>query len=179
MQIESTKIKGLLIFTPRVFTDNRGYFMETYNRLAWEEFINVDFVQDNESQSAKNVIRGLHFQKPPHAQDKLVRVVHGSVLDIAVDLRHKSPTYGEYVSVLLSAENKKQLFIPKGFAHGFVSLADQTILSYKCSNFYHPESDATILWNDKDLNINWNVTEPIISEKDAQGIEFGTFKSPF
>lgn len=179
MHIEKTTIPGILILSPKVFYDERGYFMESYNTKDFDQIQKVDFVQDNESMSGKNVLRGLHFQVPPYAQDKLVRVVQGRVMDVAVDLRKNSPYYGKYFSLTLSAENKKQLFIPKGFAHGFVSLEEQTILAYKCSNFYHSESDATILWSDKDLNINWNVAEPIISEKDAQGMKFGAFKSPF
>lgn len=179
MQVENTLIKDLVLLTPNVYTDKRGYFLETYNQNTYAKYIKVKFVQDNESLSAKGVVRGLHFQKPPFAQAKLVRVVRGSVLDIAVDIRTSSPTYGQHVKLLLSAENKKQLYIPEGFAHGFVALEDDTIFSYKCSNLYHAASEASLLWNDPDLAIDWEVAASILAEKDAEAEKFATFKSPF
>ena len=179
MTIEKTNIQGLLIITPRVFKDERGYFMESYNHERWNEVLNIDFVQDNESVSKKGVIRALHFQNPPYAQDKLVRVVKGSVLDIAVDLRKKSPTYGEHFKILLSAENKKQFFIPKGFAHGFVALEEGTIFAYKCSEYYHAESEESIIWNDTDLNIDWGIDKPLISDRDAGAQKFVNFVTKF
>ncbi|HIP26661.1 MAG TPA: dTDP-4-dehydrorhamnose 3,5-epimerase, partial [Flavobacteriaceae bacterium] len=141
--------------------------------------IDVDFIQDNESLSQKNVIRGLHFQNPPYAQDKLVRVIRGAVLDVAVDLRKDQPTYGKYFAIKLSAKNKKQLFIPKGFAHGFLTLNKNTIFSYKCSDYYHPETEECIHCFDEDLAIDWKTKNVILSEKDKNGIKFSTFNSPF
>ena len=167
MEIIPQSIEGLFIIKPRLFTDSRGYFFESYNRNQFEEKIGiVDFVQDNQSSSDKHVLRGLHYQKPPFAQAKLVRVIKGSVIDIAVDIRKGSKTYGEYVKVELSAENNLQFWIPEGFAHGFISLEDNTILQYKCSNFYSANHDAAIRWNDSDLNIKWGIENPKLSEKD-------------
>lgn len=179
MNIEKTFIDGLLVITPTVFTDNRGYFLESYNKKKLEDILDVDFVQDNESQSQKGVLRGLHFQKPPYAQGKLVRVIKGSVLDVAVDLRTNSKTYGKHFSITLSEENKKQFYVPEGFAHGFLVLEDNTIFSYKCTNYYNKASEASLLWNDTTLNINWQIENPIISEKDKIGQEFANFISPF
>jgi dTDP-4-dehydrorhamnose 3,5-epimerase len=179
MQLEQTPIEGLLIIKPKVFTDERGYFMESYNQKQWFDALGVSFVQDNESLSKKNTLRGLHFQKPPFAQDKLVRVIRGSVLDVAVDIRHNSPTYGQYFSIVLSDINKKQLFIPKGFAHGFLSLEDDTVFAYKCSEYYHAASEDSLRWNDSDLAIEWNIIDPILSEKDSVAKNFATFNSPF
>ena len=179
MNIETTPLKDVLILTPTVFKDERGYFFESYNHQKVADFIKCEFVQDNESLSQKNVLRGLHFQIPPFAQDKLVRVIKGSVLDIAVDLRKSSPTYGQSFSIILSGENKKQLFIPAGFAHGFITLEDDTIFSYKCSNYYEKNAERTILWNDKSLNIEWNCNQPLLSDKDLIGENFSTFESPF
>ena len=179
MHIETTPIEGLLIITPSVFEDERGYFMESYNHTKWFEKLQTEFVQDNESQSKKGVVRGLHFQIPPFQQAKLVRVVKGSVWDVAVDLRKKSPTYGKHFKVLLSAENKKQFFIPEGFAHGFAALEDETIFSYKCSCYYHPSSEGMLLWNDPDLGIDWGVENPFVSNRDQQAPKFATFQSPF
>lgn len=178
MKTEKTKIDGLLIIEPQIFGDERGFFVETYNKKRYfDAGVNVDFVQDNLSKSTKGVLRGLHFQKEPFAQGKLVQVIQGRVLDVAVDIRHDSPTFGEYVAVELSGENKRQFWIPAGFAHGFVSLEDDTIFSYKCTNLYSPESEGAIIWNDKDLNIDWKLTEngienPIISKKDQKNILF-------
>ena len=179
MNIETTPLKDVLILTPAVFKDDRGYFFESFNHQKTAEFIKCLFVQDNESLSQKNVLRGLHFQIPPFAQDKLVRVIKGSVLDVAVDLRKSSPTYGQHFSIVLSGDNKKQLFIPAGFAHGFLTLEDHTIFSYKCSNYYEKSAEQTILWNDNSLNIEWNCNQPLLSDKDLIGEVFSTFESPF
>ena len=148
MTIEKTSINDLLIITPNIFKDDRGYFFESYNIEKLSKLIKTDFVQDNESLSQKNVLRGLHFQNPPFAQAKLIRVVKGSILDVAVDLRKTSPTFGRHFKHILSGENKQQLYIPEGFAHGFLCLEDNTILNYKCSNYYNPESENSIIWND-------------------------------
>jgi len=168
MKVIQNHISGLLTLEPSVFEDERGYFIESFNQKVFKKVtgVDVDFVQDNESMSNKGVLRGLHFQIPPYAQDKLVRVVRGSVMDVAVDLRKGSPTFGEYAKVLLSEKNKKQFFIPKGFAHGFLVLEDKTIFSYKCSEFYHRESERSLKWNDLSVGIDWEVTNPILSKKD-------------
>lgn len=180
MIFKKNKIEGLVVIEPTVFEDDRGYFFESYNYDVFKKNGIVDsFVQDNQSKSQKDVLRGLHFQKPPYGQAKLVRVVQGSVLDVAVDLRKDSDTYGEYYSVMLSAENKKMFLIPAGFAHGFLTLEDDTVFSYKCSNFYHAESEDAILWNDDKLNIDWGMDSPILSEKDLNAQQFNEFKSPF
>lgn len=180
MEIIKTPIEGLLIIEPTVFKDDRGYFFESYNEQRFKELgINDNFVQDNQSCSQKNVVRGLHFQKPPYAQAKLVRVLHGAVIDFAVDIRKNSPTYGQYFSTLLTADNFRQFYIPAGFAHGFSALEDNTVFAYKCSNFYNKASEGCILFNDKDLNIDWQIECPITSEKDLLGEPFATFKSPF
>jgi dTDP-4-dehydrorhamnose 3,5-epimerase len=168
--VTETKLEGCFIIEPKVFNDERGYFLESFNQKVFNELIGekIRFVQDNESLSSKGVLRGLHYQKGEHAQAKLVRVVKGKVLDVCVDIRKNSPTFGQYVSVELSEENKKQLFIPRGFAHGFVVLSDKALFSYKCDNFYNKESESGIIFNDIDLNINWVLPEEdlIISEKD-------------
>jgi len=173
-------ISGLKLLQPAIFQDDRGYFFESYN---YETFKNLGiedvFVQDNQSLSKKNVIRGLHFQVPPFAQAKLVRVIRGTVLDVAVDLRKNSPTFGHHFSMELSEENQLQLYIPVGFAHGFVALENNTIFAYKCSNVYHKDSERSILFNDKDLNIDWNIDNPIVTQRDLQGINFKDFTSPF
>lgn len=181
MKFEKTDIEGLQIIRPRLFEDERGYFFESYNEAVFAEKggINTLFAQDNQSLSQKNILRGLHFQKPPHAQAKLVRAVKGSILDIAVDLRKSSSTYGKHYKILLSEKNKTMFFIPEGFAHGFLTLEDQTIFSYKCSNIYHKDSEETIAWDDIDLNIDWNIKNPILSEKDKIGQLFNEFNSPF
>lgn len=180
MEIVKTKIPDLYIVKPRVFEDNRGYFFESYNKEAFlRSGIDQNFVQDNESKSAKGVLRGLHFQKPPFAQGKLVRVMHGAVLDVAVDLRKASPTYGQWVSVELNHDNKWMYWIPPGFAHGFVTLEDNTVFFYKCTNVYNKESEGSILWNDADLNIDWKVTNPTLSGKDQVSPLFKDFVSPF
>lgn len=180
MKFIETEIEGLIIIEPDVFNDPRGYFFESYNRDKYiDAGLNYEFVQDNLSMSQKNVLRGLHFQKPPYEQGKLVQVVRGSVLDVAVDIRKNSPTYGQHHSLLLSAENKTQFFIPPGFAHGFVTLEDDTIFSYKCTNVYNKESEGSIFWDDKDLNIDWKTESPIISEKDKIAKSFKKLESPF
>lgn len=180
MEVIETKIKDLLIIKPKVFADTRGYFFESYNADVFKQNnISVNFVQDNQSLSNTGVLRGLHFQAPPFEQGKLVRVITGAVLDIAVDIRKNSPTYGEHISIELTEENKTMFYIPPGFAHGFLTLRDNTIFSYKCTNVYNKSSEGCVLWNDKDLNINWNVVNPILSEKDLDGTPFKTFISPF
>ena len=180
MELIKTSIDGLLIIKPDVFKDDRGYFYESYNKERFAKAgLMMDFVQDNESKSDKGVLRGLHFQKPPFAQGKLVRVIKGSVMDVAVDLRKDSPTYGKWESVVLTEENKLQFWNPEGFAHGFVALEDNTIFNYKCTNVYNKESEGSILWNDPDININWNIDNPILSEKDKISPLFKNFESPF
>ena len=168
MNFEKTEIEGVVIITPDVYRDDRGLFMETFHRDVFEKNgLPTHFVQDNRSISKKHVLRGLHFQKPPYAQGKLVNVVRGAALDVAVDLRKNSPTYGKWKSVLLSEDNRLIFWIPEGFAHGFVALEENTVFQYKCTNIYHKESEGSIRWDDPDLNINWGVTHPILSEKDA------------
>lgn len=180
MEIERFGIEGLILIKPRIFGDERGYFIESFNAGQYSTAgIECDFVQDNESMSKVNVVRGLHFQIPPFAQAKLVRVVSGAILDVAVDLRKGSGTYGKYVAVLLNGENKHQFFIPEGFAHGFLALEEGTIVSYKCNRYYNKDSEGTILWNDPDINISWNVSDAMISSKDDRGINFANFASPF
>lgn len=180
MTVEHFDIEGLLLIKPAVFSDERGVFYETYSRAKYSSHgIPENFLQDNESISKKNVLRGLHFQSPPHDQGKLVRVIKGAALDVAVDIRKQSPTYGKYIMVELSEENKYQFWIPSGFAHGFLSLADETIFSYKCTNLYNKESESGLLWNDKDINIQWNIENPIVSEKDIQLSSFNSFNTPF
>ena len=179
IHVENTFIEGLKIITPQVFRDERGYFMESYNHEKWEEILQTNFVQDNESNSSKGVLRGLHFQSPPNAQAKLVRVIKGSVMDVAIDLRKESITYGQHYKILLSAENKKQFFIPVGFAHGFIALENDTIFSYKCSNYYHPHSEGILLWNDPDLGVDWEIKNPIVSQRDANAEKFCNFRTPF
>ena len=170
MNVIQTEIQGVVIIEPRVFGDSRGYFFESFSQRKFEEAtgVKVDFVQDNESLSAYGVVRGLHFQKPPHEQAKLVRVVRGKVLDVALDLRPESPTYGRYEVVELSGENHRQLFIPKGFAHGFSVLSDEAVFQYKCDDYYAPESEDGIAYDDPDLDINWHIPSEkmVISAKD-------------
>ena len=169
MKVIKTHIDEVLIIEPEIHGDDRGYFIESYSERFFSESVrDCRFVQDNESKSRYGVIRGLHFQKPPHAQSKLVRVVKGAVLDVAVDIRRGSPTFGKYVAVELSDENHRQCFIPRGFAHGFAVLSDEVIFQYKCDNFYAPESEGAIAWNDPDLGIDWRIPEEmvILSSKD-------------
>jgi dTDP-4-dehydrorhamnose 3,5-epimerase len=172
MQFTRTKIHDVVIIEPKVHGDHRGYFVETFRGDKLEEFLGfkLNFGQDNESKSSKGVLRGLHYQLPPHAQTKLVRVIQGRVLDVAVDIRRNSPTFGEYVAVELSADNKKQLLVPRGFAHGFVVLEDDTMFAYKVDNYYSPECDRGIAFDDESLNIDWILKkeELKLSEKDTK-----------
>ena len=182
MKFIKTEIEGLIIIEPKVFGDDRGYFFESYNQKKFEEVVGkVLFIQDNESKSSKGVLRGLHFQKPPFDQAKLVRCVKGKVLDVAVDIRKGSKTYGQYIAIELSSENNKQLFVPRGFAHGFLVLSESAIFAYKVDNVYAPDYDAGIYWNDPMLNIPWviNESEIRVSEKDSKLSSFSRFKSPF
>lgn len=169
MIFTKTEIEGVYVIEPKVFGDNRGYFMETYNENEFKaNGLDYTFVQDNQSKSKKGVLRGLHFQKT-HPQAKLVRVLEGEVLDVAVDLRKGSETYGKWVGVILSEENKKMFMIPRGFAHGFVVLSDTATFAYKCDEFYHPEDEGGIAWNDPDIDIDWKYQgEPLLSEKDKK-----------
>ncbi|TXE12991.1 dTDP-4-dehydrorhamnose 3,5-epimerase [Seonamhaeicola algicola] len=169
MQVEETYLKGCFVITPKVFGDDRGYFYESFNAKKFEELtgLSVNFVQDNLSKSSKGVLRGLHFQTGVFAQAKLVKVVKGKVLDVCVDLRTESETFGKHFSIVLDAEKHQQLFVPRGFAHGFHVLEDNTLFSYKCDNFYNKEAESGIIYNDEQLNINWLISEDIImSEKD-------------
>ena len=182
MKFTKTSIEGLVIIDPTVFGDNRGYFLESYNEKEFKEVIGkVSFVQDNESKSSKGVLRGLHFQKPPFAQAKLVRCIEGKVLDVVLDIRKNSKTYGQHFTTELSGENKKQVFIPRGFAHGFLVLSESAIFAYKVDNTYAPEHDAGIRWNDPIVNIPWGLSESevLVSKKDAQLPFFTEFDSPF
>lgn len=180
MKITTTPIPDLLILEPRVFHDERGYFYESYNentlrQLGFEE----NFKQDNISRSTKNVLRGLHFQKKPFAQGKLVQVLKGAVLDVAVDIRKESKTYGQHFKIELSETNKLLFYIPPGFAHGFLTLENDTIFSYKCTNVYNKESEGGLMWNDSSIGIDWGTNDPILSEKDMDYIDFKNFTSPF
>lgn len=171
MEIVKTSIEGLVIIQPKVFQDERGYFMESFKEsFIKENFPDIHFIQDNESKSSYGVLRGLHFQKPPYEQTKLVRVVNGEVLDVAVDLRKNSLTYGKWESVILSSENKKQFLIPRGFAHGFVVLSKTAVFFYKVDNPYSPEHDCGIIYDDNKLNINWKIpkSDIILSKKDSE-----------
>jgi dTDP-4-dehydrorhamnose 3,5-epimerase len=180
MEISKTPLEGLLVIKPRIFGDDRGYFFESWSKKSFTEVgLNLDFVQDNQSISCKGVLRGLHFQNPPYSQGKLVRVITGAVLDVSVDIRKDSPTYGQHFSVELSEENKTIVWIPPGFAHGFLTLKDNTIFTYKCTGVYNKESEGALLWNDKDLNINWEVNDPLVSEKDLVAGNFKDFVSKF
>ena len=182
MKFVKTDIPEVVIIKPTVFGDDRGYFLESFNKKAFEENIgSVNFVQDNESKSSKGVLRGLHFQKPPFTQSKLVRCIEGEVLDVAVDIRKGSPTYGKHVSVKLTGENKKQLFVPRGFAHGFSVLSDTAVFAYKVDNTFAPEYDGGIIWNDEVLNIDWNlsVNEVKLSDKDNDLPTLASLENPF
>jgi dTDP-4-dehydrorhamnose 3,5-epimerase len=182
MPFKETGIQGLYVFEPKVLSDERGYFYESYNENIFNDFgITSRFVQDNQSYSKKNTIRGLHYQLNPNAQAKLVRVIYGEVLDVAVDLRRHSPTYGKHFSVRLSADNHLQLYIPRGFAHGYSVLSETAIFFYKCDGFYHKESERGILYNDPDLTIDWLVNEQdaIVSQKDKLNVSFHSAESNF
>lgn len=182
MEVIKTDIEGLLIIEPRVFKDARGYFFESYSQREFEEKVgHVEFVQDNESMSSYGVMRGLHFQRPPFTQSKLVRCVKGSVLDVAVDIRKGSPTYGKHVAVELTEENHRQFFIPKGFAHGFAVLSETAVFQYKCDEFYHPEADGGISITDDSLGIDWRIPtdKAILSDKDTKHACLADFETPF
>ena len=182
MEIIKTNIDGVLIIEPRLFKDERGYFFESWSKREFEEKVgNIEFVQDNESKSSYGVMRGLHFQRPPFTQSKLVRCVRGRVLDVAVDIRKGSKTYGQHVAVELTEDNHRQFFIPKGFAHGFAVLSETAVFQYKCDNFYHPEADGGISITDESLGIDWKipVKEAIISEKDTKHPLLKDFETPF
>ncbi len=182
MNTIKTDIEGVVIIEPRIFKDARGYFFESYSKKEFDEKVApVDFVQDNESCSTRGVMRGLHFQRPPYTQAKLVRCVKGAVLDVAVDIRKGSPTYGKHVAVELTEDNHRQFFIPKGFAHGFAVLSDVAVFQYKCDEFYHPEADGGISILDGTLGIDWQIdpTEAILSEKDKNHPFLADFDSPF
>ncbi len=180
MEFLQTSLPGLLIIKPDVFGDERGYFFESYNRVKFAAAgLEMEFLQDNESKSKRGVLRGLHFQAPPFAQGKLVRVMRGAVMDVAVDIRKGSPTYGKSESIVLSGENKTMFWIPPGFAHGFVTLEDDTVFVYKCTNVYDKASEGSIVWNDPDLGIDWGIENPLVSEKDAACPRFRDVVSPF
>lgn len=181
MNVIKTDIEGVVIIEPRVFGDARGYFFESYNARDFAEVADVTFVQDNESRSCYGVVRGLHFQCPPYAQSKLVRVVEGRVLDVAVDIRKGSPTYGRYVATELSADNHRQFYLPQGMAHGFAVLSESAVFQYKCDNLYHPESEGAIAWDDPTLAIDWQVPadKVILSDKDRHHPLFKDFITPF
>lgn len=182
MEIIKTAIEGVFVIEPRVFRDDRGYFFESFSQREFEEKVRkINFVQDNESMSSYGVMRGLHFQRPPFSQSKLVRCVSGSVLDVAVDIRKGSRTYGQYVAVELTGENHKQFFVPRGFAHGFSVLSETAVFQYKCDNFYHPEADAGISILDDSFGIDWRIPKDkaILSDKDTKHCSFAEFDSPF
>lgn len=180
MQVETIFIDGPLVITPKVFKDPRGYFMESYNKQSYSNIgIDEDYVQDNQSLSEKGILRGLHFQAPPFDQGKLVRVIKGAVLDVIVDIRKNSPTYGKHYAIELTEDNFKTFWVPSGFAHGFTTLADQTIFSYKCTNYYNQASEGGLMWNDPDLGIDWGIQNPILSDKDTKNSLFKDFVSPF
>ena len=182
MEVIKTGIEGVVIIEPRIFKDARGYFFESYSKREFDEKVRpVDFVQDNESMSTRGVMRGLHFQRPPYTQSKLVRCVKGRVLDVAVDIRKGSPTYGQHVAVELSEDNHRQFFVPRGFAHGFAVLSDVAVFQYKCDNYYHPEADGGISIADDSLGIDWQIdpATAILSEKDLKHALLKDFDSPF
>jgi dTDP-4-dehydrorhamnose 3,5-epimerase len=181
MEVISTGFEGLYEIRPRIFEDERGWFMESFNQARYAKELGsiARFVQDNISCSGKHSLRGLHFQAPPFAQSKLVMVTQGKALDIVVDIRPASATYGLHYKVMLDAKSKNQLYVPRGFAHGFVALEDDTHFQYKCDNIYHKDSERTILWSDVKLGIDWGVLDPIISEKDLVGESFNEFQTPF
>lgn len=180
MEFKETKLKGLFVIQPKVFEDARGHFFESYSNLHFANAgLNLNFVQDNQSLSQKGVLRGLHFQNNPYAQGKLVRVIKGAVYDVGVDIRKNSPTYGQWFGMELSEKNKTMMYIPEGFAHGFLTLENDTIFSYKCTNLYNKASEDCILWNDKTIGIDWNFENPLLSEKDLQGKNFNSFESLF
>jgi len=176
MKVEETEIKGVYLIYPKVFTDDRGYFFESFNKDKFKELTGsgLDFVQDNQSKSNRGTLRGLHYQSEPHQQGKLVRVVSGAVLDVVVDIRRDSPTYGKHISEVLTSFDNNMIWLPHGMAHGFVSLEDHTIFSYKCTDYYHPDCERCIIWNDPYLDIDWGFDNPLISEKDNKGMLFSS-----
>jgi len=180
MEILESELKGLFVIKPKVFEDDRGYFFESYNKEVFKQNgLDLDFVQDNQSLSQKGVLRGLHFQNPPHAQGKLVRVITGSVLDVAVDIRKDSPTYGKWLSLELTEKNKWMMYIPEGFAHGFLTLENNTIFSYKCTKLYAKSAEDCLLWNDPQIGISWGTSDVVLSEKDKVGTLLSKFTSKF
>jgi dTDP-4-dehydrorhamnose 3,5-epimerase len=179
MKVEYFSIQGLIKFIPNLFEDERGFFIEQFNAQRYHAYLPQVFVQDNISQSHRGVLRGLHFQAPPFAQGKLVQVLKGSVIDVAVDLRTNSPTFGQHQMIELSDKNRTQFFIPEGFAHGFIALEDRTLFSYKCTNVYSSEHERTILWNDPMLGIEWPDMTKIVSSKDQEGAILNNFNNPF
>ena len=180
MEVIKTSLSDVLILKPAIYEDSRGYFFETFNRKTFRTIgLDVEFKQDNQSKSQKGVLRGLHFQCPPFAQGKLVRVIQGGVLDVAVDLRRNSPYYGKHHKTILSESNKLMFWIPPGFAHGFLTLENDTIFTYKCTEIYNKQSEGVIMWNDPDLNIDWGTDQPILSDRDLQGVLFRDFSSDF
>lgn len=180
MKFIETPIQDLFVIQPKVFQDDRGHFFESYTKTSFlDNNIDVDFVQDNQSLSQKGVLRGLHFQHPPFTQGKLVRVIKGAVLDVAVDIRKNSKTFGKHFSIELNESNKTMLWIPEGFAHGFSTLEDNTIFFYKCTNMYNKNSEGCLLWNDPYLSIDWKIESPILSEKDNLGLKLENLNSPF
>ncbi|MBP3678945.1 MAG: dTDP-4-dehydrorhamnose 3,5-epimerase [Bacteroidaceae bacterium] len=182
MEVIKTEIDGVFILEPKIFKDARGYFFESFSSREFEEKVcKTTFVQDNESFSSYGVLRGLHFQKPPYSQSKLVRVIKGAVLDVAVDIRKGSPTFGKHVAVELTAENHRQLFIPRGFAHGFAVLSDEVLFQYKCDNYYAPQSEGGIAWDDSQLNIDWRIPRDkvLLSDKDTLHPKLADYESDF
>ncbi len=180
MEVTETELKGLFVLKPKVFEDERGYFFESYSKKLFKDAgLDLDFVQDNQSLSQKGVLRGMHFQNPPHAQGKLVRVITGAVLDVVVDIRKDSKTFGKWYGLELTEKNKWMMYVPPGFAHGFLTLENNTVFSYKCTNFYNKASEGCLLWNDKDVNINWNFDKPLLSAKDLEGKSFKDLESMF
>ena len=180
LKVEETHIEGLLVIKPTIFGDERGHFFESFREdVLLKAGVQEKFVQDNQSLSGKGILRGLHFQKDPYAQGKLVRVINGAVLDVAVDIRKGSKTYGEHYKIELSGENKTMFYIPAGFAHGFVTLTSDTVFCYKCTNYYHKDSEGSVRWDSPKLNIDWGVNSPVLSEKDLEAPLFSEFESPF
>lgn len=180
MQVQKTGFEGLLILQPKIFKDDRGAFQESWNATTFKQLgLPITFVQDNQSVSHKNVLRGLHFQHPPHAQGKLVRVTRGRALDVVVDLRKDSKTFKKHYKIELSDEKANMLWVPAGFAHGFVALENDTVFQYKCDALYNPQTEDCLLWNDLSLGIDWEIENPIISDKDQEGKIFTALKNPF
>ena len=179
LDIQAGPLSGILLIKPKIYSDNRGHFYESHNRKKWAEAgLKMDFVQENRSSSIKNTLRGLHFQAPPFAQGKLVEVLHGRALDVVVDIRKDSPTFGEHFAIELCGDEILQMYVPEGFAHGFLALED-TIFNYKCTSYYEPSAENSLLWNDSTLGITWGIDNPILAVKDSKGMIFKDFISPF